>query len=130
MPAPERHAAAATDDSRGGSELHATGRRGVPLKAAARARLSTPAPDAAAHHLKRVARSSRMNSMNRFSLMLFLLAATFCWSATAADTSDPERVLFPVWTDFPVEGVNGSKWVADATITNPGSNAIGVYPIV
>ena len=68
--------------------------------------------------------------MNRFSVTLVLIVACYCVPTIAADTTNTERVLFPVWTDSPVAGVNGSKWVADAMINNPDDTAVGVYPVV
>ena len=48
----------------------------------------------------------------------------------AINLQDFERVLFPAWVPAPIAGAAGSRWTADATIHNPGPDAVQVYPIV
>ena len=78
---------------------------------------------------QRTAATVRMNRMIRL-LTNLLVAACFCLPVHATDFSKAERVLFPLWTDSPVDGANGSKWNADAMINNPGASGIAIYPIV
>ena len=48
----------------------------------------------------------------------------------AINLQDFERILFPAWVPNPIAGAAGSRWSAEATIHNAGSDAVSVYPIV